>query len=279
MSKPFVLVLMPYAESFNDIYENGIKAACNSKEIDMYCERVDEQIYEERVLDRIYNQINKADYIIADLSGKNPNVFYETGYAHALGKDVILLINDATDTPFNLKHHRQIVYNDQEDSLFKELVRTLKWYKQNPKRKSIPNFNSLEFYIDGQSIKKDVQISLKRGITKSNEVYLDIDVNNQSDTMYADHVEIYLEINDGEFLKGNHGTKLPNNRSGVMYPCGTVSKILPNAWQKLSTTLVLAKNSSHKLFHLQLVIYTELNTIVIPFTINLNIEQLLLRPL
>ena len=84
--KPFVFVLMPFDEDYNDIYEFGIKAAAN--EAGGYCERLDEQIFEERMLDRIYNQINKADVIVADLTGKNPNVFYEVGYAHALEKKV-----------------------------------------------------------------------------------------------------------------------------------------------------------------------------------------------
>jgi nucleoside 2-deoxyribosyltransferase len=87
--KPFCFVLMPFSESFSDIYELGIKEACN--DAGAYCERVDEQIFQERILDRIYNQIAKADIIIADMTGKNPNVFYEVGYAHALGKNTILL--------------------------------------------------------------------------------------------------------------------------------------------------------------------------------------------
>lgn len=82
--KKFIFVLMPFNVDFNDIYNLGIKAACDSDKV--YCERVDEQIYEGSMLDRIYNQIQHADYIIADMSSKNPNVFYEVGYAHALQK-------------------------------------------------------------------------------------------------------------------------------------------------------------------------------------------------
>jgi len=86
--KPFVFVLMPFDPSFEDIYNLGIKAACH--DAGAYCERVDEQIFQDSVLERIYNQISKADIIVADMTGKNPNVFYEAGYAHALGKSTIL---------------------------------------------------------------------------------------------------------------------------------------------------------------------------------------------
>ena len=76
--KPFVFVLMPFNEGFDDTYELGIKEACKSA--GAYCERVDEQIFLENVLDRVYNQIAKADIIVSDMSDQNPNVFYETGY-------------------------------------------------------------------------------------------------------------------------------------------------------------------------------------------------------
>jgi hypothetical protein len=56
--KPFIFVLIPFDPAFNDLYQLGIKATC--QELDVYCERPDEQIFEENMLDRIYNQINTA---------------------------------------------------------------------------------------------------------------------------------------------------------------------------------------------------------------------------
>jgi hypothetical protein len=88
-AKPFVFVLMPFQADFDDIYHVGIKSACSS--VGAYCERVDEQIFLENILERVYNQISKADIVVSEMTGRNPNVFYETGYAHALNKRVILL--------------------------------------------------------------------------------------------------------------------------------------------------------------------------------------------
>lgn len=107
--KKFIFVLMPFNSDFDDIYQLGIKEI--SKEFNVYIERVDEQIYEGSMLDRIYNQIHNADIIIADLSQKNPNVFYEVGYAHALNKRVILITQDGNDIPFDMKHFYHIIYN------------------------------------------------------------------------------------------------------------------------------------------------------------------------
>lgn len=113
--KFFCFVLMPFSKDFNNYYTYGIKESC--KDAGAHCERVDEQTYNETILERIYNQINKADLIIADMTGKNPNVFYEVGYAHALNKPTVLLTQDAKDIPFDLQSYPHIVYNKDIDVL------------------------------------------------------------------------------------------------------------------------------------------------------------------
>src|SRR5437870_420423 len=110
--KPFVFVLMPFDQTFDDIYKFGIKGA--AQDAGAYAERIDEQIFTEGILDRVFNQINKADVIVADMTGRNPNVFYEVGYAHALGKIGLLLTQDAADIPLDLKH-QHIVYGGSID--------------------------------------------------------------------------------------------------------------------------------------------------------------------
>ncbi len=72
--KAFVFVLMPFEHDFGNIYKFGIKGAVD--EVSAYAERLDEQIFTEGMLDRIFNQISKADVIVADMTGRNPNVFY-----------------------------------------------------------------------------------------------------------------------------------------------------------------------------------------------------------
>jgi hypothetical protein len=123
--KPFVFVLMPFDPSFNDIYKFGIKGAAD--EVGAYAERVDEQMYSGGILDRIFNQISKADAIIADMTGRNPNVFYEVGYAHALGKVVLLLTQDVEDIPFDFKHRPHTVYGGKIETLRSELIPRLQW--------------------------------------------------------------------------------------------------------------------------------------------------------
>jgi hypothetical protein len=84
-------------------------------------------MYSGGILDRIFNQISKADAIIADMTGRNPNVFYEVGYAHALGKVVLLLTQNVDDIPFDLKHRPHTVYGGKIEALRTALVPRLQW--------------------------------------------------------------------------------------------------------------------------------------------------------
>jgi nucleoside 2-deoxyribosyltransferase len=120
MVKPFAFVLMPFDVSFDDIYKRGIQSAASDCEI--VAERVDEQRFSESILERIYRQIETADIVVADMSGRNANVFYEVGYAHAKGKHCILLAQDTTDIPFDLKHHRHLIYSGSIKKLHTDLL-------------------------------------------------------------------------------------------------------------------------------------------------------------
>jgi hypothetical protein len=52
-----------------------------------------------------------------DFSGKNPNVFYEVGIANTLGKHVIPITQHMEDIPFDLRHHRVILYLNNKEGL------------------------------------------------------------------------------------------------------------------------------------------------------------------
>jgi hypothetical protein len=125
-----VLVVMPFVNKFRDVYELGIKPACVKAGGD--CQRVDEQLFLENILERIYGQIEEADVIVAEMTSRNPNVFYEVGYAHGLGKPVILLTRSAKDIPFDLKHYPHVVYAGQIRTLKAELKKKIRWCIENP---------------------------------------------------------------------------------------------------------------------------------------------------
>ncbi len=147
----FAFVLIPFDHSFDDIYKLGIKET--AKELSILAERLDEQLFAEGMVERIYRQIEASDLIVADMSGRNPNVFYEVGYAHARDKLCILLTKNPGDIPFDLKHRRHIVYTSISN-LKTELKKNLEWAKQevlNVKKSKI----RIDFKMDGMLEKEN----------------------------------------------------------------------------------------------------------------------------
>ena len=68
-------------------------------------------------------------YIIAEMTGQNPNVFYEVGFAHGRDKLCILSTAAAEDIPFDLKHKRHIVHGNSIKTLRERLIEELTWAK------------------------------------------------------------------------------------------------------------------------------------------------------
>lgn len=228
--KPFVFVLMPFDAAFNDTYKLGIKQAC--EDAGTYCERVDEQIFQESILQRIYNQIAKADIVVADMSGRNPNVFYETGYAHALGKRVILLTRNSEDIPFDLKHYPHIVYGGSIVELKSELERRVKWFVENPEREIFSIASEVEFFVEGTKI-VDGGVVIPR---ESRPWYYEFkaDIHNTSDRILREGaLEIALIIPGGISVYGKHSfVELEDGK--VMLELGCLNQILPDAWDHVN---------------------------------------------
>lgn len=103
-----VFVLMPFSEDYNDIYSSGIKRAV--EDCGLVCERVDEQHFTGPILEKILDNIRKARFIVAEMTEKNPNVYFEVGYAHCMNKPIIFLTKDSGDIPFDLKDRPHIIY-------------------------------------------------------------------------------------------------------------------------------------------------------------------------
>lgn len=108
-SKGGCFVLMPFAEGMQAVYEHGIKPFV--EDLQMQCRRGDEMYSAQGVLSDIWNEIQTAEIIIADLTRKNPNVMYELGLCHSIWKKVILLSQNKDDVPFDLRAWRVIWYD------------------------------------------------------------------------------------------------------------------------------------------------------------------------
>ena len=114
MRENTVFCLMPFHKNFNKIYET-ISQTC--KEAGYQCLRSDDIYNPGKILQQIIMLMFESQLIVAVLDGKNPNVFYEIGIAHSIGKTVILVANLAKveDIPFDLRSDRFILYINHND--------------------------------------------------------------------------------------------------------------------------------------------------------------------
>jgi hypothetical protein len=108
-------VLMPFKSSFDRIYKESIKNAVES--CGLKCFRADDLFLPTIILEDIWIHICKSKIIIADVTGRNPNVFYELGIAHTLGKPVIIITQNKTDIPFDIAQFRYILYSNSKSGL------------------------------------------------------------------------------------------------------------------------------------------------------------------
>ena len=97
-------------------------------------ERGDDKVLTKPILEKIADFIRQADVIIADCSGRNPNVFYELGIAHALEKPVVLITSDEIDqAPADIRAYEFISYAKlSPDAFITKLTDALQSVLGNP---------------------------------------------------------------------------------------------------------------------------------------------------
>jgi len=131
-------VLMPFDKKYNSLYKQVIKTAVQRTHLN--CQRADDIFNSVAVVQDVWAGINKARIIVADMTDRNPNVFYEIGLAHALRQPVILLSQKEDDVPFlpsqkkdeipfDVRHIRCIFYADTKSGrrmLSSKLAKTIR---------------------------------------------------------------------------------------------------------------------------------------------------------
>ena len=100
-------VLMPFKKELKPIYDDHISPVIQS--LGLNSQKADQIFSTKPIMEDIIDAVKNARIVISDLTDANPNVFYETGICHAMGKDVILITQDE-DVPFDLRHIRHIQY-------------------------------------------------------------------------------------------------------------------------------------------------------------------------
>ncbi len=154
--KPSCFVISPFGDPFDDYYAKVYAPAITKA--DLAPIRGDEVYSTGAIIDDIFASIQNAVMVLCDATGKNPNVNYELGVAHALQKPAIIITQSVADVPFDYKHLRVIVYDrakvdwakQLEVSIHKTILavladpsRALAW-KPKPESRETPDAASLE---------------------------------------------------------------------------------------------------------------------------------------
>jgi hypothetical protein len=106
-------VMQPFASPLGDYYEKIYRPAIEKTGLRPV--RADADIFATgKIMDQVWSGISSASVLVAELTSRNPNVFYELGLAHASKKPVVLVSSREEDVPFDLQHIR-VIYYDMSD--------------------------------------------------------------------------------------------------------------------------------------------------------------------
>jgi hypothetical protein len=103
-----IFVAMPFSSGLQPIYDDHICTVCSSLAVSVG--RADDFYAAGTIMNQIWAAIYFSKIVVADCTGRNPNVFYEIGVCHTLGRPTILLAQTIDDVPFDLRHLRYIIY-------------------------------------------------------------------------------------------------------------------------------------------------------------------------
>jgi len=108
VSVPDVFVLMPFADRLRPVYDDHIKKV--AEQTGLSVGRANDFFAAESIVADIWRAIFNCRILVADCTDRNPNVFYEIGIAHTVGKRTIIVAQSLDDVPFDLRHLRCIIY-------------------------------------------------------------------------------------------------------------------------------------------------------------------------
>lgn len=109
-----VSAMMPFHPSFDAVYATLKRTA---ESVGLRCRRADDIWENPAIIQDVVSLIDRSSVVICDCTDRNPNVFYEIGIAHTLGREVILITQSNADIPFDLRHLRYVRYLNNGEGL------------------------------------------------------------------------------------------------------------------------------------------------------------------
>lgn len=200
-------VLMPFHERYRQVYDDAIRPTI--EEAQMQCARADELYSTSPILVDVMEHIAKATVVIADLTDRNPNVFYELGLTHVAKQNraVILIAENSEDIPFDLRHLRVILYERSGDGIARlksDLAKTLHSLGLAGEQKADGQAQGSGAFVisvdsvSGVSLNSEVEVTLWADAPPDGLAYYNIDIR---------YDETLLSAVSCESLMGESGSK------------------------------------------------------------------------
>jgi hypothetical protein len=121
--KPHAFVAIPFQKDMEDVFYYGIQSAAHAN--NLLCERIDQEAFTGDIIERVKKKIETAAVVIAELTGANPNVYLEVGYAWGKEIPTVLLVKKPEELSFDVRGQRCLKYEiirELEETLTKELT-------------------------------------------------------------------------------------------------------------------------------------------------------------
>jgi hypothetical protein len=107
-----VFLVMPFGQSWSTRTDQAVRDIFEQEK--WLVSRADD-MFGHDVMEDIWKGIVQSELVLADTTGRNPNVFYEIGIAHSIGKEILLITQSVSDIPFDIQRYRHIEYSDNYD--------------------------------------------------------------------------------------------------------------------------------------------------------------------
>lgn len=167
---------MPFADEFDHVYHRAIRpgaeAAAGEVGVEMSVKRADEYTSPSHITRDIIETLCHCNCAVADLTGGNPNVFYELGVIHAMGDKTVLIAQNLDRLPFDLRDYRVLPYSTDEAGLTRlraELAESLVSVLQRKPGSSAPRSSPVSDFapvrLSDVTITIPEAVAFERGIT------------------------------------------------------------------------------------------------------------------
>lgn len=132
-TKSQVFTIMQFNDkTLDSAYEGVVKPTVKKFKYEPL--RIDEIQDSGRINDQILEEIAQSEIVLADLTGERPNCYYEAGFAHAIGKEIIFTVRQGSVIHFDLAAHRFIEWETEAD-LRRQLQKRFKAIVQRKQKK------------------------------------------------------------------------------------------------------------------------------------------------